>query len=84
MSHRSCMGKIAIYSTGSVTAILLNHLAACCSTSSVPGFSEVFAVATTVHLISETSENLQPRKSILFSYLGLESPVLSLLFTPHA
>lgn len=31
-------------------ASLLNHLAACCSTSSAPGFSEVSAVATTVHL----------------------------------
>lgn len=31
-----------------------------------------------------TSENSQLRKSILFSYLGLESPILALLCTPHA
>lgn len=31
-----------------------------------------------------TSENSQLRKSILFSYLGLESPILALLCTLHA
>lgn len=86
MSHRSCMGKIVVctqYRT-MLLATLLSHLAACCSTSSVPGFSEVSAVATTVH--SEFPAHLKTHnQENSFYFLILDSsPILALLCTPHA
>lgn len=85
MSHRSCMGKRAVCSQYRLVllATLSNHLAACCSTSSVPGFS---GVCCRYHCAPEfqAHQKLVTKKSTLFSYLRLESPILALLCAPHA